>query len=256
MRTPSVLGPGIGSQWGNLLNTPEDGSNVELGVLLFYQIVSWIFWIFMVFYVDAVNPWQSGIPASPLFCLKYFGSRPNNANCEESLTSVDDHKVEPVPADVGAPVIRVVRVTHCFGDVKALDNLSLEIYANQMTVLLGHNGAGKTTVMNIMTGLFAPDRGDIFIHGHSISKDTKKAREDIGLCPQHNTLFDYLTVEEHLRFFAKLKGSKEAAENEIDSLLARIDLLPHKSVLSCNLSGGMKRKLSLANAAIGGSKVR
>lgn len=211
-------------------------------------------------YIDAVNPWQYGIPKPPLFCLEFLSSGSKRESLEDpshsDATWEARNRVEDVPTDAGSPVIRVVGVTHYFGPVRAVDNLSVDIYANQITVLLGHNGAGKTTVMNIMTGLFPPTKGDITINEYSIREETKKAQRSVGLCPQHNVLFDYLTVGEHLLFFAKLKGSKSSSmANEIDVILEKIDLLPKRHDLSVNLSGGMKRKLCLANAIVGRSKV-
>ena len=164
--------------------------------------------------------------------------------------------VEKIPVDAGPPVIRVVHVSRNFNDTKAIDDLSVELYRNQITVLLGHNGAGKTTLMNLMTGLFPPDRGDIFINGHSITKATEEARKGIGLCPQHNVLFDYLTVGEHLRFFGQLKTGATVREDEVDEMLHKVGLLGKEDDFPAQLTGGMMRKLSLANAAIGGSEVR
>ena len=80
------------------------------------------------------------------------------------------------------------------GSKVAVDGLSLNIYKGQITALLGHNGAGKTTTMSILTGLFPPSAGSAHINGKSL-----------GLCPQHNVLFDRLTVKEHLTFFINLK---------------------------------------------------
>lgn len=153
-------------------------------------------------------------------------------------------------------VVRLRNVCHNFGPVRAVDNLSLDIFPNQITMLLGHNGAGKTTAMNILTGLFAPDDGEVFINGFNVRKETRKARSGVGLCPQHNVLFDDLTVWEHLDFFANLKGApKGTISTEIQTLTTKLRLRDKLNTLAKDLSGGMKRKLSLGNAMIGGSKV-
>ena len=87
----------------------------------------------------------------------------------------------------------------------AVDRLSLNMYQDQITALLGHNGAGKTTTMSILTGLFTPTSGDAVINKHSILTEMDTIRQNLGLCPQHNVLFDRLTVKEHLLFFGMLK---------------------------------------------------
>ena len=133
------------------------------------------------------------------------------------------------------------------------------MYENQIFVLLGHNGAGKTTSINILTGLTEADSNvpgaSIDIYGRDGKKDLDMIREFMGVCPQHDVLFDKLTVREHLLFFAQLKGSsyQEALEESVKlirtfRLTGRQDHWPHE------LSGGQKRKLSFAISACGGSK--
>ena len=79
------------------------------------------------------------------------------------------------------------------------------MFKGQITALLGHNGAGKTTTMSILTGLFPPTSGDAIVNGYSILDNIDGVRQSLGLCPQHNVLFDRLTVKEHLKFFIRLK---------------------------------------------------
>ena len=94
------------------------------------------------------------------------------------------------------------------GSKLAVDDLSLKMFKGQITSLLGHNGAGKTTTMSILTGLFPPTNGTAAVNGHSIVTDMDKVRQSLGICPQHNVLWDRLTVKEHLNFFIKLKVSQ------------------------------------------------
>ena len=91
------------------------------------------------------------------------------------------------------------------GSKVAVDELSLNIFKGQITALLGHNGAGKTTTISMLTGLYPPSSGSAHINGKSIITDMDSIRESLGLCPQHNVLFDRLTVKEHLDFFISLK---------------------------------------------------
>ena len=71
-----------------------------------------------------------------------------------------------------------------------MNNLSLDLYEDQITAFLGHNGAGKTTTMSILMGLFEPTSGTAYINGMDIRKDMDDIRRSLGICPQHNVLFD------------------------------------------------------------------
>ena len=125
-----------------------------------------------------------------------------------------------------------------------MKDLSLNMYEGQITALLGHNGAGKTTTMSVLTGLFPPTSGTALISGNSVTKDINLIRRSLGICPQHNVLFEKLTVWEHLLFFALLKGmSKREAKFEAGRMLEDLNLQDKKSCRVCHLSGGMKRKL-------------
>jgi ABC-type multidrug transport system ATPase subunit len=104
----------------------------------------------------------------------------------------------------------------------------------------------------MITGLSEPQSGSILINGKDIVGNTKEARSVLGYCPQHNLLFEDLTVNEHLIFFSKLKQNYRSSE--IDQMLNLIKLDDKKNSLAKTLSGGMKRKLSVAIAFIGGSK--
>lgn len=137
---------------------------------------------------------------------------------------------------------------------RAVDAVSFRAYRGQVTALLGHNGAGKSTTFAMLTGLTAPTDGDAIICQHSILTNLDAIRRHLGLCPQYNTLFDKLTVREHLKLFCKLKG-RSFDPTQADALLDSLELGDKANSLTMTLSGGMKRKLSLAIALIGGSEV-
>ncbi|XP_029935000.1 retinal-specific phospholipid-transporting ATPase ABCA4a isoform X2 [Myripristis murdjan] len=164
---------------------------------------------------------------------------------------------EAEPADLveGVCIKDLVKV---FGSScsPAVDGLSISFYESQITALLGHNGAGKTTIMSILTGMFPPSSGTATIYGKDIRTDMDTIRLSLGMCPQHNILFQHMTVEEHILFYSLLKGTPIAeAEEEMENMLQDLGL-PHKrDESSQNLSGGMQRKLSVAMAFVGGAKV-
>lgn len=116
--------------------------------------------------------------------------------------------------------------------------------------------AGKTTTMSMLTGMMVPTSGSAIINGHDIRHDINGVRASLGLCPQHNILFDELTVKEHIVFFSQLKGlDNMEVKEEVDKFVKLIDLMPKINSLSKTLSGGMKRKLCVCIALCGGSKV-
>lgn len=139
---------------------------------------------------------------------------------------------------------------------RAVNNLSLNMYQNQIFVLLGHNGAGKTTTISILSGLLSPSSGTASIFGLDIRNQMETLRTMMGVCPQHDILFDDLTVEEHLYLFAAFKGTDPRSRKEaVDKMIEAIDLQEKRSYLSKNLSGGQKRRLSVGIAFIGNSKL-
>eukprot|EP01038_Epipyxis_sp_PR26KG_P008312 gene8312-11246_t len=142
------------------------------------------------------------------------------------------------------------------GKKVAVDGLNLTMYSGQITALLGHNGAGKTTAISVLTGLIPPDGGTAIIEGLDVRKDLSSIRQNLGVCPQHDILFPLLTVEEHLTMFAAFKGVKGAAlKQEVETMIKSVGLTEKRNVYSQFLSGGQKRKLSVGIAFIGGSRV-
>jgi ATP-binding cassette subfamily A (ABC1) protein 3 len=135
----------------------------------------------------------------------------------------------------------------------AVNGLTLDIHQDEILVLLGHNGAGKSTTMHMITGMTRPTGGDITINGYSIHENLLECRSSIGFCPQHNVLWPNLSVVDHLTFFAVIKAhlSRRKARLEALRYAALVGLEPNVVVRA--LSGGQKRKLSVAIALIGES---
>ena len=106
----------------------------------------------------------------------------------------------------------------------------------------------------MISGIFDPDFGDIMLNGESLVTNKNYLYQNIGLCQQEDIFFDYLTVEEHLEYMCKIKGSK-INKQEIEELINKIELAPKKNSLCKTLSGGQKRKLCIALALIGDSKI-
>eukprot|EP00658_Telonema_sp_P-2_P043853 TRINITY_DN3172_c0_g1_i3.p1 TRINITY_DN3172_c0_g1~~TRINITY_DN3172_c0_g1_i3.p1 ORF type:complete len:865 (-),score=167.46 TRINITY_DN3172_c0_g1_i3:2-2596(-) len=143
------------------------------------------------------------------------------------------------------------------GDVRvAVACLELDFFEGQISVILGHNGAGKTTTINMLTGMCSPTSGDAKVNGFSVVRSMDAVRANLGVCPQYDILFDPLTVEEHLALYAELKGvDHDEVALQVDAVVKSVDLGYKRAAYVSELSGGMKRKLSVGIALIGGSKV-
>ena len=122
-------------------------------------------------------------------------------------------------------------------------------------MLLGHNGAGKTSMICMLTGLFEKSFGSAELFGIDMFTEMSIVRQLMGVCPQHDVLFELLTTEEHLSFFYDLKGADPAKKKaEIDKLMKDVGVYEKRNALAYQLSGGNKRKLSVAIALCGNSK--
>ncbi|XP_052331923.1 retinal-specific phospholipid-transporting ATPase ABCA4-like isoform X2 [Oncorhynchus keta] len=187
--------------------------------------------------------------------LKRQEEEQNKEEQEEDLTGQLFFEPEPAGLTVGVEIQDLVKVFPG-GSRPAVDHLSIAFYEGQITSFLGHNGAGKTTTMSILTGLFPPTSGTAFINGRDIRTDMDSIRTSMGMCPQYNILFKHLTVEEHILFYSMLKGTSQAEAQQAVNVMLEDLGLPHKRDEEAqNLSGGMQRKLSVAMAFVGGSKI-
>lgn len=179
-------------------------------------IVDCIIFSFLIYYLDAVWPTDDAPKKSPLFIFPFIrtkdvgqkvdldaASTNYTENCETDGVGRDE-------ADISVQNMSKVWET---GQV-AVDGLSLNAYRGHITVLLGHNGAGKSTTFSVISGVCSSTKGEVFICKKSISKNLEECQKDIGYCPQTNPLFGKLTVEEHLRLYGKLKATVWDARSE------------------------------------------
>lgn len=138
------------------------------------------------------------------------------------------------------------------GKKVAVHSLTFSVQEGECFGFLGTNGAGKTTTLSMLSGEEYPSDGTALIFGKDIRMNPKAARRHIGYCPQFDALLEFLTVKEHLELYARIKGVPEyKLEDVVMEKLLEFDLLKHASKLSFTLSGGNKRKLSVAIAMIG-----
>lgn len=146
-------------------------------------------------------------------------------------------------------MIKVTDLSKSYGNVCALNNVSFEVGKGEIFGLIGPDGAGKTTLFRILTTLLLPDEGTAIVDGCDTVKDMKRIRQNVGYMPSKFSLYQDLTVEENLDFFATLFGTTiEAGYELIKPIYAQIE--PFKDRKAGALSGGMKQKLALSCALV------
>ncbi|KAL7618451.1 hypothetical protein Lser_V15G00410 [Lactuca serriola] len=271
-----------GMRWGDL----SDNNN-GMGHVLIIMIVEWVVVFLIAYYIDQVLTSGSGARKSPLFFLHNLKSNPSKSfrnplssfrlpslqmkgskvyvelekpdivqekeRVELSLLKQDkshaivcDNLKKVYPGRDGNPEKIAVR------------GLSLALSTGECFGMLGPNGAGKTSFINMMIGLVKPSSGTAYVHGLDIRSDMDGIYANMGVCPQHDLLWETLTGREHLLFYGRLKNLKctvltQAVEESLRSVNLLNGGIADKQVRK--YSGGMKRRLSVAISLIGDPKV-
>ena len=145
-------------------------------------------------------------------------------------------------------------ISKSYGNLKAVDDVSFEVKEGELFGLIGPDGAGKTTIFRILTTLLLADEGEATVAGYDVVKDYKEIRNHVGYMPGRFSLYQDLTVEENLEFFATIFGTTiEENYDLIKDIYIQIE--PFKDRRAGKLSGGMKQKLALSCALIHKPKV-
>jgi ABC-2 type transport system ATP-binding protein len=142
-------------------------------------------------------------------------------------------------------MIRVAGLTKLYGELVAVDDLSFEVAPGEVLGLVGPNGAGKTTTLRSLVGIVRPTRGTIEIGGHDLERAPVAAKRQLAFMPDEPHLFEYLSVEEHLRFTARLYHVTDV-ERRLPALLSELELADKARALPAELSRGMRQKLVIA----------
>lgn len=148
--------------------------------------------------------------------------------------------------------IQTRALTKRYQNLTAVDMLDLKIHQGELFSLLGVNGAGKTTVIKMLSCLTRPTEGEAFAGGYSVTKEPEKVKRVIGVSPQETAVAPNLSVEENLAFICGIHGfSRERTQAKIQELSAQFALASVLQRKAGTLSGGWQRRVSIAMALIG-----
>ncbi|CAH8334395.1 unnamed protein product [Eruca vesicaria subsp. sativa] len=247
----------------------EDFSDGGMDEVFYIMIVEWLVSLIAAYYLDKMS--SSG--KDPLFFLKNpFKFMPRHSlgsevsvEMEKLDVAQEREKVEQLmlePTTRYAIVCDNLKKMYQGRDGNqpkiAVHGLSLAVPSGECFGMLGPNGAGKTSFINMMTGLVKPTSGAAFVRGLDICKDMDRAYTSMGVCPQHDLLWETLTGREHLLFYGRLKNLKGSDLNQaVEESLKSVNLFRGGvgDKPAGKYSGGMKRRLSVAISLIGCPKV-
>ena len=152
-------------------------------------------------------------------------------------------------ADV--PAIEMIDLCKTFKDFKAVDHLSLTVQQGEVFGLLGPNGSGKTTTINMISGLSVPTSGEVRVLGYNVRQNARQVRQILGAVPQETALYEELSAWTNMDFHADLFGIPTKEKKvRITRMLELVQLLDRKNSRVGTFSGGMKRRLALARALL------
>jgi ABC-2 type transport system ATP-binding protein len=146
-------------------------------------------------------------------------------------------------------VIEASGLHKVYGDIAAVQDLSFQVQSGEVVGLVGPNGAGKTTTLHCLAGITVPTKGRIRVAGHDLAAEPVAAKSVLAFVPDEPHLFEYLTVEEHLRFVARLYRVADV-DRRIPIVLRKLELFDRRGALPEELSRGMKQKLAIGCALI------
>ena len=148
-------------------------------------------------------------------------------------------------------ILKIEGLSHSYGSSWAIRDINFEIDNNGITGLLGSNGAGKSTTMNIICGVLNQTEGEVLVHGFNIRTQAELAKKEIGFLPQNPPLYTDLTIDEYLTYCAELRFMEQKSiKNAVEEVKERCGIAHFSNRLIHNLSGGYRQRVGIAQAII------
>jgi len=174
----------------------------------------------------------------------------------KAQTDHQDRSEGAEPPDPNRPLICLEHVSKSFGQLTVLNDVSLNIYRGQITVVLGPSGTGKSVLLKHIVGLMKPDKGHVYCQDHCVDAMSEtelvQTRQRIGYLFQMGALFDSMTVEENIRFplMEHTRWDRDRQRKQVSRVLAMVGLQGKEQQMPSELSGGQRKRVALARAIV------
>lgn len=216
---------------------------------MLWLVVAWYFGQVLTGDLGAARPWY--FP----FTVSYWQGSSSLSGKVEAVDSNDTLGRLQAKSEAEGSLI-AHKISKSYGKTTALKEVSVSLHPGQLLALLGQNGAGKSTMINILTGTIAPSAGEAYLAGKNLRTEMSGLRDVIGNCPQDDLLWPELSAREHVTLFARFKGVPPSQLHaHVEGLLAQVNLLKEADNTADTFSGGMKRRLSIAMASVGSPQI-
>ncbi|KMY95234.1 phospholipid-transporting ATPase ABCA1 [Drosophila simulans] len=239
----------LGMHWSSLFKRTDWDEFVHLGPILLFMLFGCVLRILVLAYMEQLRSYRN---------RKWYFPVQRSFWCRRNRPQSDDFDVEGQETGIrGHPlIVRATNIEKVFNESVAVKELNLNFYQDEITVFLGHNDSGKSTIFMLLAGFISPSAGEITINGYDLATNQRKARQSMCICPQHNVLFEKVDARWHLQFYCRLKGlSRREASAETDKYLEIGRLQDFANTKVKNLPSGIKRMLMLCCNLCGNSKI-
>lgn len=218
---------------------------------IIYMLFQCAAYAILMIYLDNVVPSETDHQKSPFYFLDWFRRRNHN---QIQFHQLEENLLSPLSSNIRETMsksLAVIGIKKSFGSYEVLKNINAVFEKGKVHSLLGHNGAGKSTFINLLTGVYKPSEGKILYD----NKDFRELRKNtgstlnIGICPSFDVFFPELTVYHHLKIIGLIKNLSNL-ENRVNEIMEMLNLTQYKNFMIKQLSGGNKRKLTLGISII------
>ncbi|XP_037941235.1 ATP-binding cassette sub-family A member 3-like [Teleopsis dalmanni] len=243
---------GRGIQWDNLFSSTEIKLHITTGSLILIMFGQSIVYLAIALCVEKLKLLGEH--------RNLFSTAPTEniifADPDNNRFSLQQRATEVVEIDYKKVIIALNDVTKELDNVSVLKNITMNICEGDITVIMGHNSSGKTTLLSVIVGLIRPTSGTVVINGFDIHTNPELGLRSVGMSVGDATLIKNLTVREQLTFFGALKGINDTqTQSEVEKYIRAMNLEEKGDTVTQDLSTGMKQYLKVSSALIGGSKI-